>query len=171
MVLSVPGVSPSNVSVKMVGGSLIKKSGTGYVAKVNYGNTAKVLVSATLPDGSTQQMGIMDFRIKTVPNPEVSFGTLKSGNYTANQIRAQRNIQLYLEDFMFQGIRYDLLTYQMTVLDRTGRLKMNNLNIRGSRINMPRLERGDKIIVGGFMARGPGKPRTRVGNNIVIYVR
>lgn len=168
--ISVPGVSPSNVSVRIEGGTLTKQDGTRYLAKVNGGRKAKVYVTAKLPDGSTQQMGIMEFRIKKVPNPVARFGALGGGNYTANQIRSQRYISLNMEDFHFKGIEYKLLGYQMTVLDRNGRIKMNNLNIRGSRISLPRLALGDKIMVGGFTASGPGKPRTKVGETLILHV-
>ena len=168
--ISVPGISPDQVSVRMEGGTLTKKNGTRFEARVNSGQQAKVFVSARLPDGSTQQMGIMDFRIKRVPNPKVSYGSLESGSHSVGACRRQREVNLAMEDFMFQGVSYTLLRYQMTVRDRTKRIKYNNLNISGSRLPNVRLEPGDEIILGGFVARGPGKPQERIGGKLLINV-
>lgn len=169
--ISVPGVSPDKVTVRMEGGSLVKNSGTQYTARVSSLGKAKVYVTAELPDGSKKQMGIMEFRNKKVPNPQVSFGSLSEGTYSVNTLRNQGSIRLGMDDFHFKGAKYELLSFQMTVLRRDRSVKYNNLSITGNRIPYHNFERGDKILIGGFVARGPGKPRVRVGATMVLHVQ
>lgn len=168
--ISVPGIDPNNVIVSMEGGTLKKENGTLFVATVNGGKEAKVKVSAKMPDGSIKSMGAMDFRVRYVPKPTAALGALGSGSYSVARIYAQRDVQLYLDDFFFKGVRYQLLSYEMSVLDKHGRIKMNEFDIKTSRITYPRLEPGDKIYVGGFKVKGPGKPSETLVNSIVINV-
>ena len=75
-----------------------------------------------------------------------------------------------MDEFFFKGVNYQLISYEMSVIDKNGRIKKNDFDIKTSQITYPRLEPGDKIYVGGFKVKGPGKPSETLPNSIVINV-
>ncbi len=167
--ISVPGVDPSNVMVSIAGGTICKESGTKFMAKVSGGKKATVKVKARMSDGTIRSMGNMEFRVRQVPLPSISFGALTSGTYTPGAIMAQQNIQLYLKYFLFKGVSYQLVTYDMSVVDNDGRRKMNQYNISGKRIRLPKITPGDRIAVGNIKARAPGGAVVRVPGKLLLY--
>ena len=82
---------------------------------------------------------------------------------------AQQNIQLYLKYFLFKGVSYQLVTYDMSVVDNDGRRKMNQYNISGKRIRLPKITPGDRIAVGNIKARAPGGAVVRVPGKLLLY--
>ena len=73
--ISVPGVSKDKLSVYCDNGKILKKGGSWEVF-LNKVGKAKVSVSAEI-DGKRRNMGLMEFRVKRVPDPIPSLTALK----------------------------------------------------------------------------------------------
>jgi len=169
--VSVPGVDPSNVIVSMSGGIIRNEGGTRFIARVSGGNTATVQVKARMMDGTVRSMGNMEFRVRRVPNPTIKYGALTSGVYTPGEIMAQDDIQMYLDNFFFKGIKYSVQSYGITVQDKRGKLKLNKVISGTQKIKKVQIERGDRIILGRFKIKGPDGQVRNIKEGLVLSAK
>ncbi len=116
MSISVPGVTPENTIVTSNNGISLKSLGGGkYTATVTgTAKEGKVFVKARMQDGSIKDMGAMNYKLRKVPKPKIKYGSYDPGTYTQTEILAQRTIYAYLEDFYFNGVRYNITKYKVT---------------------------------------------------------
>ena len=124
-----------------------------------------------MSDGTIRSMGNMEFRVRRVPEPTILYGALTSGEYTPGQIMAQNYMQMYLQNFFFQGVKYTLVSYGITVQTKTGQKKLNEIVNGTQRIKKVKIEPGDKIIVGNFQYKGPDGQVRRKKDNILLYAK
>ena len=100
------GAQSINATVEGAGAT-IRKSGPGqYIVNASQVGTVTVNVS----DGkSTQKMAIP---VKRVPDPMAMIGGSAGGNeMTANKFRAQQGVAVDLKDFVFEGIKFNVISY------------------------------------------------------------
>lgn len=167
--VSVPGVAPGNVSVSMSGGSLAKKGGGKYIARVRGGKEAVIRASAKMPDGSTRSMGAVPFRIKRVPPPVASLGSISgSGRASVGSVRQQTRLFVYLPNFPFEGIKYTVNSCDVSVMYRNK--PPVNKRVSGGNVGSLPAEPGSKVIVGGIRVTGPGRNNEIIPGSIVIDV-
>lgn len=99
--ISVPGISPSNVKVAISNGSIQPAPG-GYIVRPDkVGVKSLITVSAQI-DGTTKEIGSMEFRVKRVPDPVASVAGKIEGAITKNELMAQQGVLAKIPDFDFQ---------------------------------------------------------------------
>ena len=101
------GGGDEKVSVTVEGnGVTSSKAGAGqYIVKC--ANTGSAVVTAS--DGKNTQK--ITIPIKRVPNPLARVGGKGGGPIPANQFRVQKGVAAELVDFVFEGVKYDVLSY------------------------------------------------------------
>ena len=98
--ISVPGISPSNVKVAISNGSIQPAPG-GYIVRPDkVGVKSLITVSAQI-DGTTKEIGSMEFRVKRVPDPVASVAGKIEGAITKNELMAQQGVLAKIPDFDF----------------------------------------------------------------------
>jgi gliding motility-associated protein GldM len=98
-------VGDEKVSATISNGSLRKVGPGRYIASPSSPGTANVTVNA---DGKTS---VFTFRVKSVPDPTPMVGNSTGGRIPANVFKAQMGIRADLKDFVFEGVRYDVVSY------------------------------------------------------------
>jgi gliding motility-associated protein GldM len=99
--VSVPGISPSNVKVSITNGSIQPGQGGYIVRPGKIGVNSVISVSAQI-DGSTKEIGSMEFRVKRVPDPVASVAGKTDGIISKNELLAQQGVLAKIPDFDFQ---------------------------------------------------------------------
>lgn len=160
--ISVPGIDPSKLKATISQGTLIKKNGSDYIAQVTKQGRVQLTVDAEL-NGKMQRMGVMEFRVKFVPNPVAKVNNQTDGGITRSDLLAQSAVIPLLENFDFE-LFFQVTSFTMVKLSKgrdperenstTNRITpaMKDI-IKNARI-------GDIIIFEAIRAKGPdGNPR------------
>jgi gliding motility-associated protein GldM len=102
--ISVPGVAQKDVTASFDGPGILEKKPDGsYVVKPSGKGKYKVKVSAKV-DGNTMPMGDMEFRVKSVPQPQPTLdGLYVSGNLSLPKLKSTTGVVAQLNDFVFAG--------------------------------------------------------------------
>ncbi len=161
MSISVPGVAPSATTVNPGPGLNLKKVSDGkYIATVAAGSReTSISVSAKMPDGTSKKMGDMKYRIKQVPRPVAQVGTLPAGSYAKGEIALQNTLYAYLENFVFEGVKYTVTKYRVIYMPKRGMMEEapGVGNTTGPIRNFAnKAKSGDLIVIDGIRANGPG---------------
>lgn len=174
--ISVPGFPPEKVTATMNGGTLVKKSGTTYVAKVTKRGEATISVTVKTDDGGSRSMGSAKFRVRNIPKPEAQLGTLQNGEVqSVGTIRANAN-RIYGslgEGFAFEGVKYNVVSYVFLFVPKRGEPRTvagNGPNLSPAALQMIQgLKSGDRILLDQIRATGPDG--TRNLNPVIITAR
>lgn len=110
--ISVPGFPDEKVSATITSGTITGGRGK-YIVNVTQPGKTTVIVSAKQPDGSTRQMGSVEFRVKRVPDPIAKVGDQAGGNIAASKFKVQRGLVAVLENFDFD-IKFQIVGFEMT---------------------------------------------------------
>jgi gliding motility-associated protein GldM len=117
--VSAGGVPTEKVSASISGGSLSRTGAGQYAAIVNTPGKATISVSADI-DGKIKVLGSKEFRIKYVPDPVLKVGLSKGPSMKAAEFKVQGGLRADLEDFLFEGVRYEIVSYRIGI-DATGK--------------------------------------------------
>jgi gliding motility-associated protein GldM len=134
--ISVPGVAAENIRATITGGNQIKKTGSNsYMVDMSPSSPNQVFinVSATMADGSTRNMGRMEFRAKRLPIPFSAING-KQGSLTMSpgEMKAQLGLSAkYDSNFAFQ-LTCKVKKYRILIRDASGTIVMDDL-LNGSR--------------------------------------
>ena len=170
--VSVPGVSPDKISIRVVNGThsteKVKNSkgenfkGTYSVKPSEVGKNVQVIVSANI-NGVNQTFAPYEFRVKSIPVPEARFGGLSSGNIAKNTAVAQAGVFAVLPDFDFD-LQYTVTGFSILYSDRMGDLietSTSSMLTSAQKDLINRMTRGKDLIIKDIKATGPdGVPRT-----------
>jgi gliding motility-associated protein GldM len=148
-------VGDEKVNVSIDNGRL-RKTGPGkYIAEPATPGKAVVTVTA---DGKPSSF---EFRVRTVPDPIAMVGKDKGGRVVANNIKAQVGVRAELENFVFEGVTFNVT--QFTVY-ATGagfpnpQVSVNEgayFNTESKRI-LSKLQPGSTLVIDEIKAVGPG---------------
>jgi hypothetical protein len=126
--VSVPGVSPDKIRIRVVNGSFSTekvKNSKGENFRGNYsvkpeaaGKAVQIIVS-TEDNGKTTTYAPYDFRVKPIPKPEARFGGKTGGTITKAQAAAQAGVFAVLPDFDFD-LQYTVTSFTVLFSDRMG---------------------------------------------------
>ncbi|MFN5333587.1 MAG: gliding motility protein GldM [Bacteroidota bacterium] len=105
LAISGGNVGDEKVTATISNGSLRKIGPGRYIASPSSPGTANVTVNA---DGKT---AVFTFRVKSVPDPTPMVGSSTGGRIPANVFKAQMGIRADLKDFVFEGVKYDVVSY------------------------------------------------------------
>ncbi|RAJ03902.1 gliding motility-associated protein GldM [Chitinophaga skermanii] len=102
------------------GGSITKNSAGHYTVNVN-GSAPKVTINVTANhQGKTVNVGQKEFRVKYIPDPVMKVGFNKGPNMKSAEFKVQQGLRADLENFEFEGVRYEVISYLMGI-DAKGR--------------------------------------------------
>jgi len=96
-----------SVSASIDNGSLDNKGNGKFIASVKTPGKATISVTS---DGKTTGF---EFKVKTVPPPTPKIGSQAGGRMSANQFKAQVGLRADLENFVFDGVKYDVTSFIM----------------------------------------------------------
>ena len=164
--VSVGGVDPKNVNVSVTGGGLsLRPSKPGQynaIIPTRNGNECMINVTAKLPDGRTVSMGSKKFKVRNVPRPVFKAGSVGfNGPISLSAMKVQANAVAALDNFVYDGVKYDVLSYRFTCIGRrTNGPKIQVVN--GSSLApissfLKMLGRGDLIQFDQIKVIGPDK--------------
>jgi gliding motility-associated protein GldM len=170
--VSAGGVPAEKVSASISGGNL-SRTGTGqYSVTVNTPGKATISVSADI-DGKVKVLGSKEFRIKYVPDPVLKVGLSKGPSMKAAEFKVQGGLRADLEDFLFDGVRYDIVSYRVGI-DAKGKDYVegdaNSAYFPSSVMGAIRsLRPGDMVYFDNVRVKGPdGKVRDMSNINFKI---
>ena len=164
--VSVGGVDPKNVNVSVTGGGVsLRPSKPGQynaIIPTRNGNECMINVTAKLPDGRTVSMGSKKFKVRNVPRPVFKAGSVGfNGPISLSAMKVQANAVAALDNFVYDGVKYDVLSYRFTCIGRrTNGPKIQIVN--GSSLApissfLKMLGRGDLIQFDQIKVIGPDK--------------
>ena len=164
--VSVGGVDPKNVTVLVVGGGVslraAKPGQFNALVPVRNGNDCLIKVTAKLPDGRTVSMGDKKFKIRNVPRPVFKAGSVGfSGPISLSALKVQANAVAALDNFVYDGVKYDVLSYRFTCIGRRTNgpkiMTANGASLTPIQAYLKMLGPGDLIQFDQIKAIGPDK--------------
>ena len=164
--VSVPGVSPDKISVRVENGTYstvrVKDSrgqdfrGIGSVTPTTAGQNVRVIVTANI-GGRPVQFAPYEFRVKPVPSPVAQFAQRSTGTVPRATAAAQQGVFAVMPDFDFD-ISYQITGFSVLYSERGNDYEMastsSNLT-QGQRDLIGRMVRGNNLIIKDIKARGP----------------
>lgn len=137
-------------------GSLKSLGGGKYVANVTTPGKATIDVNV---EGKTTPF---EFRVKRVPDPVAMIGQSSGGRIATNALKAQQGVRADLRDFVFEGVKFDIVSY---VFYATGNgfaegpgVSQNSgpyFNADSKRF-LEKCRPGSTVVIDEIKARGPG---------------
>jgi gliding motility-associated protein GldM len=164
--VSVPGVSPDKLKIKVVNGSFstekVKNSkgenfkGAWAVKPNAVGQNVQVIVTADI-NGKPVQYAPYDFRVKSIPNPVAIFANKSTGTVPRATAAAQQGVFAILPDFDFD-LQYTVTGFTVLYSDKGSDFEesstSSNLTPKQKDL-IGRLTRGKNLIIKDIKALGP----------------
>lgn len=165
--ISAAGVPAESVSASISAGSMIKEGAGNYLVTVTNPGRAIINVVANV-DGKPKSMGSKEFRVKRVPDPILKVGMNKSGVMKAADFKVQGGLRADLEDFEFEGVKYDVIGYRVGI-DAKGRDYVEGdassayfpANVQAA---VRSLRPGDQVYFDNVKVKGPDGLIRNMGN-------
>ena len=164
--ISVPGVSPDKIKIKVVNGSFttekVKNSkgenfkGTWAVKPTAAGQNVQVIVTADM-NGKPVQFPPYEFRVKPLPPPIAVFGGKSTGTIQRATAAAQQGVFAIMPDFDFD-LRYQVTGFTVLFNDKGNDYEepSNSSNLTQKQKDLiGRLTRGKNLIIKDIRALGP----------------
>ena len=155
--ISVPGVPKDKITAYCDNGKIIKK-GNLWEVFPKKAPKANITVSAEI-DGKRRNMGKLEFRVKTLPEPKITIRSLKNGQIRRT-VLASANTKLLaeLKDFDFEA-KFTVKSFQMTCVTANGdsyqaQIQGNKLK-KDQRDIIQNLQPGAKVIFENILSKGP----------------
>jgi gliding motility-associated protein GldM len=169
--VSVPGVSPDKLKIKVVNGSFstekVKNSkgenfkGAWAVKPNAVGQNVQVVVTADI-NGKPVQYAPYDFRVKSIPVPVAIFANKSTGTVPRATAAAQQGVFAILPDFDFD-LQYTVTGFTVLYSDKGSDFEESstNSNLTAKQKDLiGRLTRGKNLIIKDIKALGPdGRPK------------
>lgn len=138
-----------------------RKAGPG-----QYIVTCESLGSATVnaSDGKRTQKIVIP--IKRVPNPLATVGGKAGGPIPANVFRVQKGVAAELKDFVFEGVKYDVISFTLYCTGTGFTENIGLAEVNGAYFNaeaqalLKRCQPGTTVVIDEIKVRGPGGTRT-----------
>ena len=155
------GGGDEKVSVSVEGnGVTSSKAGPGqYIVKC--ANTGSAVVTAS--DGKNNQK--ITIPIKRVPNPLARVGGKSGGPIPANQFRVQKGVAAELVDFIFEGVKYDVISFTMYCTGKGFEENPGIAEVTGPYFNaeaqalLKKCQPGTTVVIDEIKVIGPGGTR------------
>jgi hypothetical protein len=164
--VSVPGVSPADISIKVVNGTFstekvknpdgVPFKGGWAVSPTAVGQKVQVIVTAKM-NGKPVTMPPYEFRVKKIPPPIAVFADRSQGSIPKNVAAAQSIVLAKLIDFDFD-LRYDITEFKLFYNDKGSDYSeastSTNLTQK-QKILIGAMSRGKTLIIKDIKAKGP----------------
>lgn len=179
--VSVPGVSPNNIRIRVVNGSFTTekvKNSKGQNFRGNWavkpnavGQNVQVIVSAV--DASNKQTSFppIEFRVKPLPSPVAVFAGKNTGSVPKNTAAAQTGVYASLPDFDFDLV-WNVTGFTVLYTDNRGDFEeqSNSSSLTARQKDLiNRLTRGKNLFIKDIKAKGPDG-RTIDLNPIILKI-
>lgn len=161
--LSVTGGSgDEKVNVNVEGAGIgYRKAGPGqYIVTANALGSATVIAS----DGKNTQKIIIP--VKRVPNPFATVGGKGGGPIGANALRVQRGVVADLKDFVFEGVKYEVVSFTLICTGRGFEESGFGIaEVAGAYFNaeakalLAKCQPGSTVVIDEIKVTGPGGTR------------
>lgn len=175
--ISVPGANSKDIvaTISGAGGKLEKVKDGEYLVTVTQQGTCQINVRAKV-GGKEMDMGTMKFRTKTMPKPVAKVGKLTGGRVSKAELTAQSGLRVDLEDFLFDGIKYNVVSYKLQIIKNTGDgtppLPANGPQFTPEmKAQMDKLRRGDQIVISEIRASGIDGVRPTSNEYLVFTIK
>jgi len=146
------------IDAKISSGNLTKKGGGVYVATFDNVGSGKATITAIVDGKSTTK----EFKVKSVPEPVGKVGNSKGGFMPLNEFKATAGVRADLENFVFDGIKYDVLGYTVICVgkafaERPGVTEVSGAAFDGATLaNIQKLTPNSTVMIDRIKVRGPG---------------
>jgi gliding motility-associated protein GldM len=164
--VSVPGVSPDRIKVRVVNGSIttekVKNSkgepfkGSWAIRPTAVGQNVQVIVTADM-SGKPLQFAPYEFRVKPIPPPIAIFAQKSTGTVPRATAAAQQGVFAILPDFDFD-LQYQVTGFSVLYSERGNDYEesstTSNLTPKQKEL-IGRLTRGKNLIIKDIKALGP----------------
>ena len=173
--VSVPGFPADKVTATASSGSFTGSKGK-YTANMpsSLVNT-KVKVTVTVNDnGKTTVVGSSEFVVKRIPDPVAQINGVSEGEMSTGTLKAAPGIGAVLKDFYFQGVLFDVVSYDAVFIAKRQDPKIATMT--GARFTgqvgdfIKSCKPGDQFIFRKIRAKGPDGT-VRAINSIPIEVK
>lgn len=170
--ISAGGVPAEKVSAGINNGSMTKTGAGKYAVVVSKPGTAMITVSGDI-DGKVKTLGSKEFRIKYIPDPVLKVGMSKGPYMKAAEFKVQGGLRADLEDFLFEGVRYEVVSYRLYI-DARGKdpyeADANSAYFPSSAMPIIRsIKAGDIVYFDNVRVKGPdGRVRDMSNFNLKI---
>ncbi|MBK7710543.1 MAG: hypothetical protein IPJ37_06105 [Bacteroidales bacterium] len=164
--VSVPGVSPDKIKIRVVNGSVTTEKvknpkgvffpGTWSVKPTAAGQNVQVIVTADM-SGKPVQYPPYEFRVKPLPPPIAVFGGKSTGSISRATAAAQQGVFAVMPDFDFD-LRYQITGFTVIYNDKGNDYEeiSNSTNLTSKQKDLiSRLTRGKNLIIKDSRALGP----------------
>ncbi len=164
--VSVPGISPDKLKIKVVNGSFssekVKRTGGEYfkgswaVKPGAVGQDVQVIVTADI-NGKPVQYAPYSFRVKSIPPPIAIFGNKSTGSIPRATAAAQQGVFATLPDFDFD-LQYQVTGFTILYSDKGSDFEetSTNSNLTPKQKDLiQRLTRGKYLTIKDIKALGP----------------
>jgi gliding motility-associated protein GldM len=171
--LSVTGSGGAEkISLQIEGaGATYENKGKGqYVAKFTQLGYATV----TAGDGKTK--ATFSIPVKRVPSPIAKVGGVAMGSMPLDRFRIQPGVYAELVDFIFTGVRYDVVSYYIDFSGPGFEEAPAGKQVSGPAFDaevkrwMGRAKSGTTVIINGIVVRGPGGSTRTLDGGITIVI-
>jgi gliding motility-associated protein GldM len=165
--VSVPGVDPSKLSIKVVNGTVttqkVKNSkgenfrGNWAVNPTTVGKNVQVVVSVKDETGKANTFAPIEFRVKAIPAPIAVFGGKSTGTIPRNTAAAQTGVYASLPDFEFDLV-YKISSFTVLYTDSRGDFeeKSNTSSLTSAQKDLiTRLTRGKNLFIKDIKCLAP----------------
>jgi len=164
--VSVPGVSPDRIKVRVVNGSIttekVKNSkgepfkGSWAIRPTAVGQNVQVIVTADM-SGKPLQFAPYEFRVKPIPPPIAIFAQKSTGTVPRATAAAQQGVFAILPDFDFD-LQYQVTGFSVLYSERGNDYEESSTNSNltpKQKELIGRLTRGKNLIIKDIKALGP----------------
>ncbi len=159
-----------NVTVEGAGAN-IKKAGSGqYIVTCTQTGVAVVTVS----DGKQTQK--LNIPVKRIPDPIAIVGGSAGGNMPASKFRAQGGVIADLRDFVFEGIKYNVLSYIVIAtgkgFDEPDFAEVNGPAFSGGASSLiKKCQAGTTVTIGEIKVSEPGGGSRKLDQTITFILQ
>jgi gliding motility-associated protein GldM len=156
------GAEQLDVQVQGQGASISNKGGGNYIVNVTTPGKASILAT----DKKNNKTTTIEVPVKRVPLPLATIGGIASGSMPVNKFKAQGGIIADLKDFVFEGVKYNVVSY-FIMFTGSGFPEPYTEEVTGAGFTsrtrssaFPNCQDGTTVIIGNIKVEGPGGSRT-----------
>jgi gliding motility-associated protein GldM len=164
--ISVPGVPSDKITAVLTPagfGTITKNPQGGYIVRVTRPGKCQIAVTADF-DGKKQNMGAVEFRIKSVPDPVAQVLGMEGGDVGKERLQAATTVDAKMKDFDFD-LKFNVESFRVSA--KIGayfveEASQNNRITQNMKQNIfTKVTKGNKVYFEDIKARGPdNKPRS-----------
>jgi gliding motility-associated protein GldM len=158
--ISVPGIPNEKLKASIDNGTLSPAGNGKFTVTGLKAGKANINVVATMDNGETRNMGKMEFRVKQLPKPVVTFAGVQGGKLAMSKVKTAQGLAVNGDPgFVFQ-VTYKVVSFTMEAgtrgsIELGGKSNSGYLSEKMQGI-IKSLRKGDSIIFTEIKAADPG---------------